>query len=67
MAEILLVETLPYVEARGGLFHVLIEGRDMAFTPHMFLACTQLAQRTYTEWVREQCEVVRDGARVRHG
>lgn len=66
MAEILLVETLPYVEARGGLFHVHVEGRDMAFTPHMFLACMQLAQRTYAEWVREQCEVVRDAATAGH-
>lgn len=66
MAEILLVESVPYVEARGGLFHVHIEGRDMAFTPHMFLACTHLAQRIYAEWARDQCEVISNEERAGH-
>ena len=67
MAEILLVESVPYIEVRGGLFYVQLEGKDIAFTPHMFLACTQQAQRTYAEWARDQCEVIRNEAKLGHG
>lgn len=64
MAEYLLVETLPYIEARGGLFYIHIEGKDLALTPHMFLAVTQHAQRSYAEWARAECEVVRARAHI---
>ena len=57
MAEYLLVETLPAIEARGGLFYMSIEGKDFALTPHMFLAIVQQSTIAYRQWSDRQREV----------